>query len=103
MSYYSNLVETNVFSIDDTSNLDADIYEYIKKHVFNSKENNELITKDVIKFVGNKAAFNEAKRFLDMTDQELLVYIMRYFNTYATVRYHTLTLAKHLSKHLTVE
>lgn len=99
-SYSGRLVTTNVFTVDDADYLNADIYAYIVKHVFLDKPNDALTTKDVIKFFSDYKAVAAAKKHLVLNDQELIYFIMRYFNENTTIRYHPVALARHIKKHL---
>lgn len=100
MSYSGSLVTLNVFSTDDGEYLNEDIYKYIHANVFNSKADAELVTKDIIKFVGNTVSLNTAKRLLDLDNYSLVSFIVKYFNVHAKIKYHPLTLAKQIKKHL---
>lgn len=100
MAHSGLLVSLNVFSTDDSEYLNDDIYTYIKTTIFKSKPDEDLLTKDIVKFVGNAEAFLLAKQKLDLADYDLISFVVKYFNEHAKVKYHPLTLAKQIKKQL---
>lgn len=93
---YLNILR--VFYIDDQEFLNKDIYQYIKEHVFDNKEDEFIIVADVINFFKKEEKVKLAMKKLNLDLQEMVYYTVKYFNKQTHVQYHPAALAKNLKR-----